>query len=596
MSTSIAPPGLRLLGVPAAPGIAVGRAILLDRGRLHVARLRIDESGVGREIERLHFAIETALAELEDLRARVDGQGGGSFRPILDAHVAMHRDPLLVSGCERAIRETRTNAEWAVRSVVDGLEGQLRAASDPYLRERAADVAHVGDRILRALLGHDPELPPMEPGAIVVARDLGPADTAQLVRTSVEGLVLELGSATSHTAILARTLGIPAVVGIVDATRLLSRGDVIVVDALRGEVLIEPDAATLERVEARARRYRHYTGRLREQRGVPCATRDGVSIELSANVELPSEAALAGHEGAAGIGLYRTEYLYMERGAPPSEADQARVYSDVARVMAPRPVVFRTFDLGSDKLASVSAPFRATNPALGMRGLRLALLRSDLLLAQVRAILRAAVHGEVRLMFPMVAGAADLRTARALVDRAARELSDEGVPHRRVQIGAMIELPSAVAMADVLARECDFFSVGTNDLVQYTLAIDRGDPKLAGLARSYDPAVLRLLDATARAAKERGIPVAMCGDMAGDPVTLPLVLGLGYRSLGMPLPQIPLARALIACLDAGEVQALAREALQLSTAEEVAELLLTRLGEVLGEVWEEQGVRLGWRA
>ena len=506
--------------------------------------------------------------------------------------LAMHRDPLLISECERSIREAHMAAEWAVRTVVDGLEAQLRAASDPYLRERAADVAHVGDRILRALLGHGTELPTMEPGSVVVAVDLGPADTAQLMRTPVAGLVLELGSATSHTAILARTLGIPAVVGIADAARLLSRGDVVVVDALRGEVLVAPDSATLSRAEERARRYHLYTDRLRAKRGVPCETRDGVRVELSANVELPSEAALAGHEGAAGIGLYRTEYLYMNRDAPPTEAEQVRVYSDVARVMSPRPVVFRTFDLGSDKLASVTAPFRAANPALGLRGLRLALLREDRLLVQLRAILQSAVFAEVRLMFPMVAGVADLRRAQALVDRAARELTDEGVPHRRVPMGVMIELPSAVAMADALGRECDFFSVGSNDLVQYTLAIDRGDPTLAGLVRSYDPAVLRLLDATARAAEARGIPLAMCGDMAGDPVTLPLVLGLGYRALGMPLLQIPLARELIACLDAGEVRAIAQEALTLATAEDVAALLVARLGDVLGEVWEEQGVSL----
>lgn len=593
MSPSGTPGGLRLLGVAAAPGIAIGRAQILDRGRLVVPRVRIDEAAVPREIERLHAGVEAVLAELTELRARHDGPEGHTFRPIIDAHLAMHRDPLLLEGCERAIRDARTRAEWAVRTVVDGLESQLRGASDPYLRERAADVMHVGDRILRALLGHDTELPPMQPGAIVVARDLGPADAAQLVRTAVEGLVLELGSASSHTSILARTLGIPAVVGIADAARLLSGGDVVVVDALRGEVLVGPKGAELERAEARARRYRLYTGRLREKRGVPCATRDGVSIELSANVELPSEAALAAHEGAAGIGLYRTEYSFMERGGPPSEDEQARVYSDVARVAAPRPVVFRTFDLGADKLASVSAPFRANNPALGLRGLRLGLLRSDLLLAQLRAILRSAVHGEVRLMFPMVAGPADLRRARALVDRAVCELTDEGLPHRRVPVGVMIELPSAVAMADVLARECDFFSVGTNDLVQYTLAVDRGDPKLVALARSYDPAVLRLLDATARAAEARGIPLAMCGDMAGDPVTLPLVIGLGFRSLSMPLPQIPLARELIACLDVGDVRALAREALELATAEEVAQLLVARLGDVLGEVWEEQGVELG---
>jgi phosphotransferase system enzyme I (PtsI) len=584
------PETLVLRGVPAAPGLVLGRAHLVDRRRTAVPHRRVPRGEAEAEIARLRGAVEACRQELGAIRERVGDEAGETFLAILDAHILMLGDPTLLDAAEREITDGGANAEWAVRSAVDALVARLGASPDRYLRERAGDVEQVGERLLARLVGRRTLPPAPLAGRVVVARDLDPGDAAQLARAEVEALVLELGSATSHTAILARTLGIPAVVGVPEATARIAAGDEVFVDALRGEVVVAPNPEARERAEDRARRYRLYTGRIRAKHAQPCRTRDGADVELTANVELPAEAALTGHEGAAGIGLFRTEYLFIERGAALDEEAQTAVYADVARVMAPRPVTFRTFDLGADKVAPETAGLRGPNPALGLRGLRLAFLRADLLLPQVRAILRAAAHGEVRLMFPMVTGLADFRVARALVDRAAQSLAAEGLPYRRVPVGAMIEVPSAVVTADLLAREAEFFSIGTNDLAQYALALDRGDPRLQPLARPWEPALLRMIRATVRAACAAPIPVAVCGDMACDPLALPLLVGLGVRSLGAPLPQLALVREIVGCLDSREAAEVAEAACECPTAADVERLVRARFGDALREVWEEQGI------
>jgi phosphotransferase system enzyme I (PtsI) len=581
---------LVLRGVPAAPGLVVGRAHLVDRRRTAVPHRRVPPDAVDAEVERLRAAAAACRGELAAVRERVGDEVGSTFRAILDAHILMLGDPTLHEAAERVIRTEGASAEWAVRVSVDALVARLGASADLYLRERAVDVEQVGERLLARLVGRRSLSSSTLAGMVLVARDLDPGDAAQLVRAEVEAIVLELGSATSHTAILARTLGIPTVVGVPEATAHIALGDEVFVDALRGEVVVRPSEAMRERAVERARRYYAFTRRLRAKQGRPCVTRDGARVELTANVELPAEAALTSHDGVAGIGLFRTEYLFIERGAAFDEEAQVVVYGDVARVMAPRPVVFRTFDLGADKVAPETAGLRGPNPALGLRGLRLAFLRADLLLPQVRAILRAAASGEVRLMFPMVTGLADFRVGRALVDRAAAELSAEGRPHRRVPVGAMIEVPSAVVTADLLAREADFFAIGTNDLVQYALALDRGDPRLQPLARPWDPAVLRMIRATVGAGRTAGIPVSVCGDMASDPVALPLLVGLGVRSLGAPLPQLGLVREVIGRIDAAEAAAAVETACDLPTAEAVERLVHERFDHDLRDLWEEQGV------
>lgn len=584
------PPKSSIRGVPAAPGIAVGRAHVLDRGRFATPRRRIDADGVEYERGRLETAIEASRTELLTLRDQLEVEGAATFRMLLEAHIAMHDDVMLVESAVRLMRDELINAEWALERVLVSIKDQFESMSDGYFRERAGDVEQVGDQILRKLVGRVSLLPAVESGAVLVATDLSPADAVQLSQSKPAAMVLELGSPTSHTAILARAMEIPCVVGAVNATRRIAHGDTIVVDALRGDIILDADAAMLARVEERTRRYRHFTGKLRERRSLVPAMQDGTVVELSANVELASEVLIANLEGIAGIGLFRTEFLYMGRMSPPTEDEQVDVYSDVLRATEGRPVVFRVFDFGGDKLPFASLGARPSNPALALRGLRFALTRPDLLTTQIRAILRASVHGNARLMFPMVATIPDLRRARAAVADAMDQLRREGIEFREIRVGSMIEVPSAVALADLMAKEADFFSVGTNDLVQYVLALDRTDPKLFSRGRLYDPAILRTLHQVSTAATAASIPFAMCGDMAADPIALPLVVGLGFRHLSMSMSQMPLAREVLSRVQFDVAKKLVAEALQLPTAADVGRLIVERLGGDLDEVWAENGI------
>ncbi|MFW6197665.1 MAG: phosphoenolpyruvate--protein phosphotransferase, partial [Myxococcota bacterium] len=577
-------------GIPASGGVGVGGVVLLDQRGPMFRRHHVSQGGVAAEVARLRQAITASRKEIEEVRESLPQEHQAEYGLILDAHLMMHRDELVVDMAVRTIESDGINAEWALRRTVDGLRSQLRLAGSDYFRERADDVEHVAQHILRHLTGTADVVTPIHGPSVVIGRDLSPADAARLLGSEVQGVVTLYGSATSHTAILARTLEIPAVVGVAGLLQLVAAGDTAIVDGLHGDVIIHPSVSEAQQARDRGERYRQFTSRLRAMRDAPCATVDGEEVTLLANVELPAEAALAANEGAAGIGLYRTEFLYLDRPELPSEEEQLQVYTDVIHVMGERPVVFRTFDLGADKLPSKDRVPLSPNPALGLRALRLSLSRPDLLSAQVRAILRASVEGTVELMFPLVTTIGELRRAKSLVAQCADELDREGLPHRPVKIGVMIEVPSAALMADALAAECDFFSVGTNDLVQYALALDRGNPDVAHQAQSLDPAVLKLLNAAARAARARGIPFAMCGDMAADPVALPVVLGLGYRRLSVPIAFFGLAREIVRRLDAREAHEAAEEALDLTSAADVRDMILHRFRNDLGDLWEEQGV------
>lgn len=581
-----------LQGIPASHGMAVGPATVLAPSSRWVPRWHVAPSRIEDEVARLREAIEASRAEIEHVREGLGDDVEADYRLILDAHLLMHRDELIMDAALRAIRKDRLNAEWALRRTVDDLVRQLEGAGSGYFRERAQDIEHVGQHIMRWLRHEGAAVPEIDGPTILVAEDLSPADAARLARTPVLGVVTDLGTATSHTAILARALEIPAVVGVTDVTRRVGDGDVVIVDALRGRVVLDADDAEQESARARAQRYRRFTRELRAKRVDAVVTTDGERIELDANVELPAEAALAMDAGAEGIGLYRTEFLYLERLTPPTEDEQAQVYADVVEVTAPRTVTFRTYDLGGDKLPKSERLPRTANPALGLRALRLLLARPELLRSQVRAVLRASAHGPVRLMFPLVTTVEDLRRARRIVDEVRSELSAEGVPHGEVPVGIMIEVPSAALVAEALAKESDFFSVGTNDLVQYTLALDRSNPQVAHLARTLDPAVLRLLDMTARAAERAGAPLSMCGDMAADPFAIPIVVGLGYRTLSMPYSSLPLVREVIGRISMVEAREAAGDALACGEVAEVERLVADRFGRALGDLWREEGIEI----
>jgi len=568
----------------------VGKARLVGRSALRVPRRRIAPEDAEAEVARLRDAIDASRAEIEDARAALGDRADADYRLVLEAHLLMHGDALLVDTTVETIERELLCAEWALRRTVESLAAQLGEADSEYFRARAGDVTQVGLHILRCLTGKKAALPNLDEPVVLVTDDLSPAEAARLVDSPLLALVTELGSASSHTAIIARALGIPALVGVPDATDQVGEGDTIVVDALRGELVISADDEEQRDAEERSSRYRAFTANLRTRAGRDAQTADGAPIVLAANLEIPAEAEAAAGPESGGVGLYRTEFLYLGRDQAPTEEEQLAVYTDVLEVMKPRPVTFRTFDLGADKLPADRRFPRGPNPALGLRGVRLLMTHPRLFRAQVRAVLRAAANGNAKLMFPLVGSMDDLRNARALVDDVIAELEASGEPFSRVPVGVMIEVPAAALLAGALATECDFFSVGTNDLIQYAFALDRTNPRVATLAESLDPAVLKLLDMTAEAARHHDIDLSMCGDMAADPFALPIVLGLGYTMLSMPCAAIPLANAIVRRIDAVEARAAAEEALTLPDAESVHALVRARFSDALGDLWAEEGI------
>lgn len=577
-----------LRGIAASPGMAVGKVCLIDRSHVYVPRRYIQRDQLAAEELRLHQAIEASRSELEEIKARIGLVA--EDRLLLDAQLLMHRDELLIDGAIELLRERSINAEWALAQVISRIAGRMREASEAYFRERAVDIENVGQRIQHKLVGGNTMLPHVGPDSVVVADDLGPADAAQLLRSAASGIAIDLGSASSHTAILARALHIPAVVGVRNLSRIVADDDPIIVDAFRGEIVLGPSEEELDQARSRGRRYRAFTDGLRERSAQSLRTLEGTDVVLDANVEVPQEAELSFQAGASGIGLYRTEFLYLDRTSVPNEAEQAEIYREVASVFAPRPVVFRTFDMGGDRLHGFERGPEQLNPALGLRALRLGLAYPELLKIQLRAMLRASDLRNVRIMFPLVSCVNELRAARRMLAEVEEELRSEGAPLGEIKIGCMVEVPSAALMADTLAQECDFFSVGTNDLVQYAIAVDRANPQVAHLGNPLHPAVLRLLDMTARAAKTHGIGLSMCGGMAADPIAMPVVLGLGFIHLSVDVGYLPLARACIERVDMRVARSVASLALACGSAAEVHALVVQYFQDSLGDLWEEQGL------
>jgi phosphotransferase system enzyme I (PtsI) len=562
-------------GIAGSPGVIVGRALVVDRRRVAIPRRHLDGHEIDTEIQRLRAAIEAARTQLQAIRARIPPEAA-DHALILDAHLLMLDDQLLIEQCEQSIREEQVNAEWALRRTVEKIKELFDRADDDYFRERRTDVDFVGERILRHLMGAPQDiLRPREADGpvILVAHELSPADTAALARSAVVGFVTDVGSSTSHTAIMARALSLPAVVGAADATRNIATGDLVVVDGLRGEVVLRPGPSDVAIAEERGRRYTAFVRALGSNRDAPCMTRCGTRIALRANIELPAEAAVAIDHGADGIGLYRTEFLYVDRREPPTEEEQFEVYKKIVETVAPRTVTLRTFDIGGDKFSSAFRLPREMNPALGLRAVRLALRERDVFRTQLRAMLRAAKHGNVRIMIPMISAVFELRQSKQEIALARKELKERGIDTPEVPIGIMVETPSAVLTADLLAQESAFFSIGTNDLIQYSLAIDRGNEHVAHLSRPFDPSIIRSLAMVANAAKARGIPCALCGAMAGNILAVPALLGLGVNELSVEPSAVPEIKAAIARTDIEEARAVMAKALLLSTADEVEALL-----------------------
>jgi phosphotransferase system enzyme I (PtsI) len=558
--------------------VAVGPALVVGDTKAAYARRHVSTAHIDAEVARLRTAVNDAQRHVREVSARLP-KAPLETNAILDAYLTMIADPMLLDRVEHKIREDKKCAEWAVAQACDEISKMFGPAEpsggDAYIVERRHDVEFVCDRLLRELTGDTKQIVPrLDQPMVVIARDLSPADTAGMVREPVIAFVTEIGTRTSHTAIMARALEIPAVVGSADALAVIRTGDLVIVDGLRGEVVVNPNEITVEEARVRGARHLAFARGLLSARDQPCVTRDGEPVTLKANVELPAEAILALDHGAEGIGLYRTEFIYIDRVTMPTEDEQYELYRAVVEAVAPRPVTLRTFDIGGDKFASSFQLPEEMNPALGLRAVRLALSRPDVFLTQLRAMLRASAHGELRIMIPMVATVQELREVRRLLGRAMHEVDARGQKRaRHVPLGIMIEVPSAVIMADVLAREAEFFSIGTNDLIQYTLAIDRGNRSLAPLASPFHPAILRMIRQVSRAASTHSVPVALCGAMASDPLAAVLLVGLGLRELSMEAAAIPEIKEAMRRVTVTDCERAAEAALGLDTAEAVEELV-----------------------
>jgi phosphoenolpyruvate-protein phosphotransferase (PTS system enzyme I) len=566
----------RLVGVGASPGIAIGLAHVLA-SRVDIHERRISAEQVEPEIERF----EKALHDTDDQLARIQAQlaateGDDHQYRILEAHRLMLSDVHLVERARKLIRDEKTAAEWAVRKALDQIQAVFEKIEDPYFRDRKSDVALVGERLLRTLVGRRESATAEDApkGSIAVAHELSPADAAQLGRAEAAGFCPEGGGRTSHTAIVARALGLPYVVGVEGLGHRVWSGMTVVIDGFRGEVILDPDAEALRRYEARADVHRARAQRLAAIRDVPSQTTDGTVVHLHANVEMLEEIPIAVDLGAESVGLFRTEFLYLERNELPSEEEQYAHAVAALKSVGGRPITFRTLDLGGDKLPpSVRMPV-GTNPAMGLRSIRYSLRRTDVFRTQLRALHRAAAVGPTQILLPLISGVAELRATKQLCLQVVEELRRENVPHAdKVPLGVMIETPSAALIADMLAAECDFLSIGTNDLIQYALAADREDEHVGYLYHPLHPAILRAVRQTVVGAERMGKPVAMCGDMAGDPILAWVLIGLGLRNLSMAPRQIPVVKSIIRSTQIADAERLLAQALTMSTETEIEELV-----------------------
>lgn len=570
-----------LVGIGASPGIAIGEAYVVDRRRMSVVERPLEAHEVDEEIGLLEAALQRSREQLEDVKKRVADPQIADHLHIIDTHLLILKDPMLVDETIATIRREKINAEGALTRTLKKFRAVFDVIDDEYLRERRSDVDSVGDRILRNLIGVSQQsLADIERKAIVVAHDLSPADTMQMDKSRIFGFVTDLGGRTSHTTILARSLGIPAVVGLETVTSRVREGMPVVIDGTTGTVVLNPSPDTFREYLKKKQFYEYQAEELTYFRGLDAVTLDGHRIVLRSNIEIAEEVPIALREGAQGVGLFRTEFLYMKRDGIPSEEEQVEAYRAIIESMAPHPVTIRTLDVGGDKLVSDIDLSDEANPAMGLRAIRFSLKEKVLFKAQLRAIVRASTYGKARILFPMITGVAEIKSCKALLQEIKDELTREGHAFDpNIECGIMIETPAAAMITELLAREVDFLSVGTNDLIQYCLAVDRGNEHVAYLFEPLHPAVLRTLHMICKAAKQAGVMVGICGEMAADPLYTLVLLGLGFDEWSMNAPYISQVKRIIRQVYRPEAEQLVAELFELESAPEAA----LRLGEEMNK-------------
>jgi phosphotransferase system enzyme I (PtsI) len=567
-------------GICVSPGIGIGRAFAYDKQAPVITRQRVVQHLVGAEVERFRNILHQAGDEIRRIRRWVAGEQGEELAQIFDAQLAMLEDPSIIERTEALILEKHYSAERAYAQELERVKEAFGNIENEYLRARISDVADIENQVLMRLAGGEVKaLDALRANTIVLAHDLLPSEMVRLQRRRIKGVVLDAGGAASHAAIIARSLQLPTVVGTGDCSRQVADGDLVVVDGNEGQVHLRPDALGERHYRTRRRRQLRRERDLERRRNLPAVTRDGQEIALMANVDVHTEVQMALDHGARGVGMYRTEFLYLNYRLP-SEDEQFKVYSALVESLVPHPVVIRTMDLGGDKLSHVLEVPPEANPFLGWRGIRICLDTPDLFKTQLRALLRAGAHGEAQILLPMISNLDELRLIRVLLEETKDELRAAGRPFaEHCKLGIMVEVPSVALMADRFADEVDFFSLGTNDLTQYALAVDRGMSKVAWLYDPFHPAVLRLIKMVADSGRSTNTPVSICGEMAGDPLATTLLIGLGLDCLSLSPGLIPEVKEVIRAIHAEKAQQIANECLAMGTGAEVRQHLEDAVGE-----------------
>ncbi|MEP0774689.1 MAG: phosphoenolpyruvate--protein phosphotransferase [Acidobacteriota bacterium] len=579
-----------LVGLAVSPGIAIGKTLVVENITQPVLRTPVAPEELDNEVRRMREAARQAAERAGMLAREAHDRVGAEYASIFEAHRLLMEDPTLLSAVEQVIRDKRINAEAALEEVVRDLLHRFESLGDVYLRERRVDLLDVAMELQRALQGKSaPHLGRLRDDTVLIADDVPPSQAIRLSASSVTGFASEAGGATSHTTIIAKSLGIPAVVGVARLLEEARGAPVVIIDGFEGHVVVDPDEALLQVYRLRAAEYQRRQQELLEQAALPARTSDGYEVALLANIDLPAELEAARAGGASGIGLYRSEFLFIQASPRlPDEDEQAAAYEELLRAFPSGPVTIRTFDLGGRKLARQVLGSPEANPVLGLRGVRLCLQKPEFFRTQLRALLRAAGRhpdAGLRIMVPLISHLEEVRTVRVILGRLAAELEAEGhsVPVQ-VPLGAMVEVPAAALVAEHLCREVDFLSIGTNDLTQYTLAVDRANQAVADLFRSFHPAVLRLIERVVSCGRRCGIPVSLCGEMAADPLAVPVLLGLGVREFSMHPPALPVVRSLVREISHRDARRIAQRALALATAKEVEELLLENLSALFARL------------
>ncbi|MEA3560232.1 MAG: phosphoenolpyruvate--protein phosphotransferase [Candidatus Omnitrophota bacterium] len=572
-----------LKGIGVSPGIVIGKAFLLDSQDIAISKERISEAKISEEIARFEEAMTQARCEVLDIQKKINQEIGIEHSDIFNAHLLILEDRTLIEEVIGKLKKEKVNIEYAFSKVLKKYIQIFSKIDDEYLKERVSDVKDVGKRVMRKLLDKKAQtLVDWKEEVIVVDHDISPSDTALMRKERVIGFVTDIGGRTSHTAIMARALEIPAVVGLGTVSRQVKSGDILIVNGSQGIVVINPDKATIKKYQEERKKFEKFLKELNKLKKLPAETLDGHKVELSANIELPSEVHSVIAHGAKGIGLYRTEFFYMNRQDLPTEEEHFQAYRQVAQAVVPYSVIIRTLDLGGDKFLSHFEIPREINPFLGWRAIRFCLARPDIFKTQLRAILRASAYGNLKIMYPMISGLEELRSANDILKLVKKDLRETNTPFdESIEVGVMIETPSAALICDILAKETNFFSIGTNDLIQYSLAVDRSNEKIAYLYEPAHPAILRLIKHIIDTGHKAGIWVGLCGEMGSDPLLVILLLGLGldeFSASSIALPQIKRAIRSVSLKEAKEITS---RALRLSSAEEIKEFVAQRLKKLI---------------